>query len=40
MIAAFTLMPSIAADLSGSDSAAGIPNTLNLLARAAPLPCL
>ncbi|MFO7678965.1 MAG: MFS transporter [Chloroflexota bacterium] len=35
MIASFTLMPIISADLAGSDSAAGIPNTVNLLARAA-----
>ena len=35
MIASFTLMPIIAVDLSGSKSAAGVPNTTNLLARAA-----
>lgn len=35
MIASFTLMPIIAVDLSGSESAAGVPNTINLLARAA-----
>lgn len=34
MIASFTLMPIIAVDLSGSNSAAGVPNTINLLARA------
>jgi len=33
-VAYFTLMPIIAADLSGSDSAAGIPSTLGLLFRA------
>lgn len=33
-VAFFTLMPIIAADLSGSDSAAGIPNTMGLLLRA------
>ncbi len=33
-VAFFTLMPIIAADLSGSDSAAGIPSTLGLLFRA------
>lgn len=35
MIAAFTLMPIVAADLSGSDAAAGIPSTVMLLGRAA-----
>ena len=35
IIASFTLTPIIAADLSGSDSAAGIPSTLTLLGRAA-----
>ena len=35
MIASFTLMPIIAVELSGSKSAAGVPNTINLLARAA-----
>jgi len=35
IIAAFTLMPIIAADLSGSDRAAGFPSTLTLLGRAA-----
>lgn len=35
MIAAFTLMPILAADLSGSDTTAGVPNTLTLLGRAA-----
>lgn len=35
MIASFTLTPIIAAELSGSDSAAGIPNTVTLLSRAA-----
>ena len=34
MIASFTLMPIIAVQLSGSESAAGVPNTINLLARA------
>lgn len=34
-VAYFTLMPIIAADLSGSESAAGIPSTLGLLFRAA-----
>lgn len=33
-VAYFTLMPIIAADLSGNDSAAGIPSTLGLLFRA------
>ncbi len=33
-VAFFTLMPIIAAELSGSDSAAGIPNTMGLLLRA------
>lgn len=35
MIASFTIMSITAAQLSGSDSAAGIPNTVSLLARAA-----
>ncbi len=35
MIAAFTLTPILAAKLGGSDSAAGVPNTLTLLGRAA-----
>ncbi len=35
IIASFTLMPIIAVELSGSESAAGIPNTVNLLARSA-----
>jgi MFS family permease len=35
MIATFTLMAIVAADLSGSDAAAGIPSTLTLLGRAA-----
>lgn len=35
MIAAFTLSSIIAADLSGNDSAAGLPNTLGLVGRAA-----
>ena len=35
MIASFTLMPILAVELSGSESAAGVPNTINLLARAA-----
>lgn len=35
MIAGFTLTPIIAASLTGSDSAAGVPNTLMLLGRAA-----
>ncbi len=35
MIASFTLMPIISVELSGSESAAGLPNTINLLARAA-----
>lgn len=35
IIASFTLSPIIAADLSGSDSTAGIPSTLTLLGRAA-----
>ncbi len=35
MIAAFTLSPILAAELGGSDSAAGVPNTLTLLGRAA-----
>lgn len=35
MIASFTLMPIIAVEISGSESAAGVPNTINLLARAA-----
>ncbi|HID53396.1 MAG TPA: MFS transporter [Anaerolineae bacterium] len=35
IIASFTLTPIIAADLSGSDSTAGIPSTLTLLGRAA-----
>ena len=35
MIASFTLMPIISVELSGSESAAGVPNTINLLARAA-----
>ncbi len=35
MIAAFTLSPILAAELGGSDSAAGIPNTVTLLGRAA-----
>ena len=35
MIAAFTLTPILAAELGGSDSAAGVPNTLTLLGRAA-----
>lgn len=34
MIASFTLMPIISVQLSGSESAAGVPNTINLLARA------
>lgn len=34
MIASFTLMPIIAAQLTGSDSAAGVPNTVTLLGRA------
>lgn len=34
MIAMFTLTPIIAADLSGSDSAAGVPSTLILIGRA------
>lgn len=34
-VAYFTLMPIIAADLSGSESAAGIPSTMGLLFRAA-----
>lgn len=34
-IAAFTLSPIIAANLSGSDTAAGVPNTLTLVGRAA-----
>ncbi len=33
-IAGFTLMPIIAANLSGSDSAAGVPITVSLLGRA------
>jgi MFS family permease len=35
MIAAFTLSPILAAELGGSDSAAGVPNTVTLLGRAA-----
>lgn len=35
MIAAFTLSPILAAELGGSDNAAGVPNTLTLLGRAA-----
>lgn len=35
IIAAFTLMPIIAADLSGNDSTAGYPSTLTLIGRAA-----
>jgi MFS family permease len=35
MITSFTLMPIIAAQLSGRDSAAGVPNTVTLLGRAA-----
>lgn len=35
IIAAFTLMPIIAAELSGSDSTAGFPSTLTLVGRAA-----
>lgn len=35
MIAGFTLTPIIAASLAGSDSAAGVPNTVTLLGRAA-----
>jgi MFS family permease len=35
MIASFTLMPIISVELTGSESAAGLPNTINLLARAA-----
>ena len=35
MIAAFTLSPILAAELGGSDSAAGVPNTMTLLGRAA-----
>ncbi len=35
IIAAFTLMPIIAAELSGSDSTAGYPSTLTLIGRAA-----
>ncbi|MBX3057817.1 MAG: MFS transporter [Anaerolineae bacterium] len=35
MIATFTLMAIVAADLSGSDAMAGIPSTLTLLGRAA-----
>lgn len=35
LIASFTLTPIIAAQLSGSDSAAGVPNTVTLLGRAA-----
>lgn len=35
MIAGFTLTPIIAADLTGSDGAAGVPNTVTLLGRAA-----
>jgi MFS family permease len=35
MIAAFTLTPILAAELGGSDSVAGVPNTLTLLGRAA-----
>jgi MFS family permease len=35
MIAAFTLMPIIAAGLSGSDATAGFPSTMTLLGRAA-----
>ncbi|MBK8906013.1 MAG: MFS transporter [Anaerolineaceae bacterium] len=35
MIAGFTLTPILAAELGGSDSAAGVPNTLTLLGRAA-----
>lgn len=35
MIAAFTLTPILAAELSGSNNAAGVPNTLTLLGRAA-----
>ncbi|MCA9942966.1 MAG: MFS transporter [Ardenticatenaceae bacterium] len=34
MIAAFTLSPILAAELGGSDNAAGVPNTLTLLGRA------
>jgi MFS family permease len=34
-VAFFTLMPIIAADLSGSESAAGLPSTMGLLFRAA-----
>jgi MFS family permease len=34
MIASFTLMPIIAAQLTGNDSAAGVPNTVTLLGRA------
>ena len=35
IILSFTLTPIIAADLSGSDSAAGLPSTVTLIARAA-----
>ncbi|MFZ1398218.1 MAG: MFS transporter [Candidatus Promineifilaceae bacterium] len=35
MIAAFTLTPILAAELGGSDSLAGVPNTVTLLGRAA-----
>ncbi len=35
MIAGFTLTPILAAELGGSDNAAGVPNTLTLLGRAA-----
>lgn len=35
MIAAFTLTPILAAELGGSNNAAGVPNTLTLLGRAA-----
>ncbi|MCA9929873.1 MAG: MFS transporter [Anaerolineales bacterium] len=35
IIAAFTLMPIIAAELSGNDSTAGYPSTLSLIGRAA-----
>ncbi|MEZ4593039.1 MAG: MFS transporter [Chloroflexota bacterium] len=35
MIAAFTLTPILAAELGGSDSMAGVPNTITLLGRAA-----
>ena len=33
-VAYFTLMPIVAADLSGSESAAGVPSTAGLLFRA------